>query len=139
MNKLLTSIALLSLLSINSAQATPSSYVLMCKGGGNMSIDYNSSTNKLIVNFHGGNRAGSNGVAAGSCTWVDRGFRNAEPRKLCQTGVNDVTFHLNGSDKVTSMNSSKAPYIKKILRGNAFQVRVYNDRSGCMKITRPGV
>ncbi len=139
MNKVLTSIALLSLLSINSAQATPSSYVLMCKGGGNMSIKYNSSTNKLVVNFHGGSRAGNNGVAAGSCTWVDRGFRSSEPRKLCQLGVNDVVFQMNGSDKVTSISSSKAPYIKKILRGDTFQVRVYNDGAGCMKVTRPGV
>jgi len=52
--------------------------------------------------------------------------------------VNDVTFHMNGADKITALRSSKAPYIKSILSGRAFQVRVYNDNAGCMKVTRPG-
>lgn len=103
-----------------------------------MSVDYNSASNKLIVKFKAGTRGGSKGVSAGYCTWVDRGFRSGEPKRLCQMDVNDVTFHMNGADKITALRSSKAPYIKSILSGRAFQVRVYNDNAGCMKVTRPG-
>ncbi|MCK5895612.1 MAG: hypothetical protein KAG20_02340 [Cocleimonas sp.] len=139
MKKILTSFALLALVSFSPAQAAPTSYVLMCKGGGNMSVDYNSSSNKLTVNFKAGRQSGGNGIAAGMCTWVDRGFRAREPHRLCQMGVNDVRFHMNGSDKITRMKSSKAPYISRILSGRAFQVRVYNDGNGCMKVTKAGV
>ena len=139
MKKILTSTALLAAISFTPALATPTSYVLMCKGGGNMSIDYNSSSKKLIVNFNAGRRSGSNGIASGSCTWVDRGFRPREPHRLCQSGVNDIRFHMDGSDKVTSLKSNKAPYIRNILSGRPFQVRVYNDNAGCMKVTKAGV
>jgi hypothetical protein len=139
MKKILTSIALLALVSFSSVQATPTSYVLMCKGGGNMSVDYNSGSNKLIVNFKAGSRSGGNGISAGMCTWVDRGFRTREPHRLCQMGVNDLRFHMNSSDKITRMTSSKAPYISRLLSGQAFQVRVYNDGNGCMKVTKAGV
>ena len=139
MKKILTSIALLAAISFTPAQAAPTSYVLMCKGGGNMSIDYNSSSKKLIVNFNAGKRSGSNGIASGNCTWVDRGFRPREPHRLCQSGVNDIRFHMNGSDKITSLKSNKAPYIRNILNGRPFQVRVYNDNAGCMKVTKAGV
>lgn len=139
MKKIITAIILLSLTVIMPLQAAPSSYVLMCKGGGNMNIDYNSSTNYLTVNFKAGRQSGSHGVPAGTCTWVDRGFRAGEPKRLCQIGVNDVKFHMNSSDKITQLRSMKAPYISNILSGRSFQVRVYNDGSGCMKITRAGV
>jgi len=139
MKKIITSMTLLASIAFTPIQAAPSSYVLMCKGGGNMSIDYNSNTNKLIVNFRAGTQGGSHGISAGSCTWVDRGFRQREPKHICQTGVNDVTFHMNGADKVTRMHSLKAPYIRNILSGQPFQVRVYNDGAGCMKVTRAGV
>ena len=137
MKKIITATTLLALVLFTPLQAR-NSYVLMCKGGGNMSVDYNSATNKLIVKFKAGNRGGSSGVSAGYCTWVDRGFRPREPKRLCQMDVNDVTFHMNGADKITRLKSSKAPYIKNILNGRAFQVRVYNDNAGCMKVTRPG-
>lgn len=138
MKKILTSIALFAFVSFSPTQAKPTSYVLMCKGGGNMSVDYHSSSDKLTVNFKAGQQSGSNGVSAGVCTWVDRGFRAKEPRRLCQMGVNDVRFHMNGSDKITGIKSSKAPYISRILSGQPFQVRVYNDGNGCMKVTKAG-
>lgn len=139
MKKILISTILLALVSLSSVQAAPSSYVLMCKGGGNMSVDYNSSNNRLVVKFKAGQRGGGSGVLVGSCTWVDRGFRSREPKQICQTGVDDIRFHMNGSDKVTRMTSSKAPYIRNILSGRPFQVRVYNDGAGCMKVTKAGV
>ncbi|MCK5902983.1 MAG: hypothetical protein KAG28_07525 [Cocleimonas sp.] len=139
MTKIIISIALLGFVLSSSLQAAPTSYVLMCKGGGKMSVDYNATTNKLKVNFKGGLKSGGNGVSAGYCTWVDRGFGVKEPRRLCQTGVDDVRFHLKGNDKVTRLSSSKAPYVKNILKGRAFQVRVYNDGAGCMKVTKAGV
>jgi hypothetical protein len=139
MKKIMTSMALLALVSLSSAHAAPTSYVLMCKGGGNMSVDYNAQSNRLVVKFKAGQRSGGQGVSAGSCTWVDRGFRAKEPQRLCQTNVKDIRFHMNGHDKVTSIRSSTAPYIRNILSGRAFQVRVYNDGAGCMKVTKAGV
>ena len=137
MKKIITTTVLFALVFFTPVQAR-TSYVLMCKGGGNMNIDYDSVRNKLTVNFKAGNRGGSHGVSAGNCTWVDRGFRPREPHRLCQLGVNDVKFRMNGADKVVRLSSSKAPYIKNILRGRAFQVRVYNDNAGCMRVTKPG-
>jgi len=55
---------LLALVLFTPVQAR-NSYVLMCKGGGNMSVDYNSASNKLIVKFKAGTRGGSNAVSAG--------------------------------------------------------------------------
>ncbi len=135
----LTVAASMTLATTTPAVAAGSSYVLMCKAGPGMSIDYRSGSNNLVVNFKAGRRAGGEGVAAGSCTWVDRGFRANEPRRLCQSGVNDVRFIMNSSDRITRLTSSKAPYMKKILNGRSFQVRVRNDGRGCMKVTRAGV
>jgi len=133
---LLTVAASMILTTSTPAVAAGSSYVLMCKAGPGMSVDHRGSY--LIVNFKAGRRGGSNGVAAGSCTWVDRGFRANEPRRICQSGVNDVRFIMNSSDRITRLTSSKAPYVKKILNGRSFQVRVKNDGRGCLKVTRAG-
>ena len=144
MNKLLTIASLLTVAaSMTLTTSTPaiaagSSYVLMCKAGPGMSIDYRGGSNLLMVNFKAGRRGASNGVAAGSCTWVDRGFRAGEPSRLCQSGVNDMRFTMNSSDRVMRLTSSKAPYVRKILSGRSFQVRVRNDGRGCMKVTRAG-
>ena len=136
---LLTVAASMTLTTTTPAVAAGSSYVLMCKAGTGMSVDYRSASNRLIVNFKAGRSGGSNGVAPGSCTWVDRGFRTNEPRRICQSGVNDVRFIMNSSDRITRLTSPKAPYVKKILNGRSFQVRVKNDGRGCLKVTRAGV
>lgn len=136
---LLTVAASMTLITSTPAVAVGSSYVLMCKAGPGMSVDYRSATNYLIVNFKAGQSGGGNGVAAGSCTWVDRGFRSGEPRRICQSGVNDVRFIMNSSDRITRLTSPKAPYVKKVLDGRSFQVRVKNDGRGCLVVTRPGV
>ncbi|RTZ65691.1 MAG: hypothetical protein DSZ29_03945 [Aquificaceae bacterium] len=136
---MLTVAASMTLTTSTPAVAAGSSYVLMCKAGRGMWVDYRSATNYLIVHFKAGRSGGSNGVAAGSCTWVDRGFRANEPKRICQTGVNDVRFIMNSSDKITRLTSPKAPYVKKILNGQTFQVRVKNDGHGCLKVTRAGV
>ena len=133
---LLTVAASMTLTTSTPAVAAGSSYVLMCKLGAGMSVDYRGADNDLIVNFKAGRSGGSNGVVAGSCTWVDRGFRPAEPRRICQAGVNDVRFIMNSSDRITRLTSRKAPYVKNALNGRSFQVRVKNDGRGCLKVTR---
>ncbi len=145
MKKALVITSILSIVSVlgittssTPAQAAPKSYVLMCKGGAGMSLDYRSTGDTLIINFKAGTSSGENGVSSGSCTWVDRGFRSGEPKRLCQYGVNDLRFIMNSRNKVTRLTSAKAPYVKKIRSGRSFQVRAYNNGS-CMKVTNPGV
>lgn len=105
-----------------SAQAQVS-YPLICRGGGVMQAAVRAG-GQLTVRFAPGAQAGSLGAPGpGTCTWLDRGFRDGEPAQLFLAGGDPAgALYLLGG----------------ILRGEVFYAHVYNTGSGSMRVTRVG-
>jgi hypothetical protein len=131
------------------------SYVLSCRGGGNMMMEVSSgseSTSVKIV-FNRGNYAGTaQPVRSGDCTWIDRGMLESEPNVL-HLGVNDalaaVVVRANGTVdrfnyfyKESARSIDKLRYlIDSVLQDRPFQVHAYAERHGryfYLKATRIG-
>jgi hypothetical protein len=113
------------------------SYLLTCRPGPGMIVDYRGGDNTVIVNYKRGTAPASSGVAAGVCTWADRGLRSHEPARFCQGGVVSARFIMDGDKRITTLTSTQATYLAKILAGQVFHVYVYSDGS-CMVVTRIG-
>lgn len=99
------------------------SYPLICRGGGAMQAAVRAG-GQLTLRFAPGSQAGSLGApTAGSCTWLDRGFRAGEPAQL----------YLAGGDPAGALY-----LLGGFLRGEVFYAHVYNTGSGSMRVTRVG-
>lgn len=109
-----------AILATTAAEATPRSYQLICKGGGEM-VATIKPTGKIALRFAAGTEAGT--ARSGQCTWVDRGFRVGEPNVLSLTGDHEGTTYI----------------LRKMLSGDRFYVQVYNDNNGRMVVTRTGL
>lgn len=109
-----------SILATTAAEATPRSYQLICKGGGDMVATIKPS-GKIALRFAAGTEASM--VQSGQCTWVDRGFRVGEPNVLSLTGDREGTTYI----------------LRNMLSGDRFYVQVYNDNNGRMVVTRTGL
>lgn len=114
------SAAVATILANASAEATPRSYQLICKGGGEM-VATIKPTGKIALRFAAGTEAGT--ARSGQCTWVDRGFRVGEPNVLSLTGDREGTTYI----------------LRNMLSGDRFYVQVYNDNNGRMVVTRTGL
>ena len=117
------------------ASSQPTNYTLKCRAGGNMGLKYSAQSKRVAITFHPASRGTNNGnLQRGECSWVDRALRANEPRKICQSNVNDVILKINGHS--FSATSHKAPYISKIKSGGTFSMKVRNDNHGCMVVKR---
>lgn len=114
------SAAVATVLANTAAEATPRSYQLICKGGGEMVATIKPS-GKIALRFAAGTEAGM--ARTGQCTWVDRGFREGEPNVLSLTGDREGTTYI----------------LRNMLSGDRFYVHVYNDNNGRMVVTRTGL
>lgn len=129
----------------------PKSYPLMCKGGGDYTIQMRSgvaNASPMNYTFKKGRRAATAGLRPGECTWMDRGFRDNEPAV--------ISFDFKGvraSTNIRSTNGTVIPIfqyagsnpgkgqlrniIRKIIGGGEFQVYVYSD-GRVLKVTKIG-
>lgn len=124
-----------------SAQTT---YLMTCKPGGALYSTTRSKTNGTVstfVYFKGGTQgAATQAPRAGECTWIDRGLRPGEPLKLLKSGeTGRITSNCTAHSCKTTTNAPIGSKILKSIRDNrAFQVHVYNDGDGFMRITKFG-
>lgn len=124
-----------------SAQTT---YMMTCKPGGSLystTRSKNDGTVSTIVFFKGGSQgAATRAPNSGECTWIDRGMRPGEPLKLLKSSeTGRITSNCSASGCKTITTAPIGSKILKSIRDNrAFQVHVYNDGNGYMRITRFG-
>lgn len=122
------------------------SYVLACRGGGAMQAVAGQRVSQrrafVEIRFRPGRQgAGVRAPAPGECTWVDRGFRSGEPAKLIYRERGNTWIQSVCSSRGCSTSSNSRNILKlmnNVRSGRAFQLRVYNNRSGHMEVTRVG-
>lgn len=115
-----TTAAFLAVTGVNSAEAAPRSYPLICQGAGAMVARVQPGSS-IALRFTPGREASV--VRPGECTWVDRGFRDGEPNVLSLSGNRrGVNYLIDG-----------------MLSGDRFYVHGYNDGNGRLVITRIGL
>lgn len=91
-----------------------------CRGGGSLTIA-NDGGNGVRIGFEPGSGAVHEGLAPGQCTWSDRPLHPNEPTSLCDSGA------------------SASGYVGDLVRSDGYVIfQVYNDRRGCMRVTRVG-
>ncbi len=131
------------------------SYVLSCRGGGNMTIELHSGGDGsgMWIVFHRGNYAGSvQPVRSGDCTWIDRGMLESEPTRLL-VNVNDAfvsavirangtveRFNYSYKERARSIENLRY-VIDSVLQDRPFQVHAYavkHARGDYLKATRIG-
>lgn len=117
--KLIGIASLLAVSILSSAPATAQvSYPMSCRGGGTITIR-NDGNNGVQIRFRPGKGAVHQGLAPGQCTWSDRGLRQGEPTVICDNGAR------------------AAQYVGRLVESNSYMtVDVYNNRQGCMQVTR---
>jgi hypothetical protein len=125
------------------AVAEPTSYVLMCRGGGPMMYRVESigTTVRIVVNFVKSPAAGTvRPPAPGECTWLDRPINGAEPHQLFVDAPGDlkVTCNSAGQCRVEGLPGALQSLINAMRSGGTFQVHVYNRGTGNFKVTRVG-
>ena len=137
---------------INRAAAFP----IVCRGGEGLSFEITERPGHqgatIRMAFQPGTGPFSDGLQSGQCTWLDRGFRPSEPRRICHD-VSDfrVIFRAEEGAGViaafhnTSLQSRYRDYLGD-LRQESTQVRfwVFHDGDRCLKVVdtpvdnRPG-
>lgn len=142
-NAMMAAALISSLYSIQPASAQ-TSYMMTCKPGGNM---YNYTRSDTIgrvattVYFEPGSQGASvQAPRPGQCTWIDRGLRAGEPHKLliaAEPGVIKASCNTRGCNTKTNAPIS-SKLLEAITKNRTFQVHVYNDQNGFMKITKFG-
>lgn len=116
-------------------KVVPKNYTLTCRAGQNMGLKYSAKTKSVSVTFKAGKTGTKHGALnKGECSWQDRAFRRSEPRKICQSNVNDVVLRINA--RSFSATSQQAPYISKIKSGGTFSMKVHNNNKGCMVVKK---
>jgi hypothetical protein len=125
------------------AAAEPTSYVLMCRGGGamNYTIETFGTTARLIVRFRKAGQASSvQPPAPGECTWLDRPISGAEPSQLFADAAGEVRVACNsaGTCTVSGLPGGLQSLVNAMRSGGTFMVHVYNRGTGNFKVTRVG-
>ena len=133
--------------------ADPTSYPMMCKGGGETSvtIDSTGSSDGLSVKIgiNKSSRPATSGLNTSECAWMDRGINPDEPETLAikfsdvyaqaymkvNTGGDSyrLSFYGNGT-KVAELKR----LIESIKQGREYQVYAYNNKRGQFIVTRVG-
>ena len=143
----------LSVFSIPLSQAAePTSYPMMCKGGGitRAQIDAVASPPglKATLIITKSSRPATSGLRGGECAWMDRGISANEPSSLIinLTGVfarsiirmdqrDNLAISFTGdARKAGQMNR----LIQSVRSGQEYQVYAYNDNRGHFIVTRVG-
>lgn len=134
--------ALLGLSIVTGASAAPTSYTLMCRGGGAMDSGIVSQNGRITVGVHFAKapRAGTvQPPAPGTCTWVDRRIRPGEPRRFYLRVQGNLSVRCSaGGCRVSMAPAGVRTILEAIRQRRLFQVRVYNQRNGWFKVTRIG-
>lgn len=133
---------LLGVASIANASAAPTSYTLMCRGGGGMDsgvISQNGAITLKVVFTRSPNAGSVQPPAPGTCTWVDRRISAGEPNRFHLRGNGSLSLRCSSAGCRVSMAPQGIwSLIKAIKQGRVFQVRAYNERNGWFKVTRIG-
>ena len=126
--------------------AEPTSFTLVCRGGGNMRAVYGprrSGGSDLWIYFE---RASTGATqrqpGAGQCAWVDRALRETEPAKLQFTGEDQYISRLDitgtSKFKIVGVVGKDLEYLlEAVTSGDLFYVRCRNTRQE-LTITRVG-
>lgn len=126
---------------------TPTSYVMICHGGPNMFISAKAKkvpgANVVVsVSFRAA-AVGSNQrmPRGGECAWPNRALYPNEPRKLLLVDEGATFFETRcqkGQCSLRTSSHSTSNLMKWAIGGYPFQVSVYNDQQGNMRITKVG-
>ena len=146
MTPLKTAITTTALLLAAAPSIAQTSYVMTCRGGGDMQAV----AGQRVSNPHvfveiifkpGTAGAGVQAPSPGECTWIDRGFRSGEPTKMLYDD-NAVawtqTICRAGDCWVNTPSSKAATLMNWVKGGQPFQVHVFNNNAGHMVVTKVG-
>ena len=129
---------------LNDPGKGPTSYRVVCRGGGDMAFRIRSSGFGLAglmstVEFRRSATAGDSGLAPGECSWMDRPIGAEEPSRIChRLDPNRFDLAWAADDSVKSLNSGSAPYIGSLVSSEGrFSFMVFNNGQGCMVQTAP--
>lgn len=122
------------------------SYVMTCRGGGNMQAVAGQRVSNPHVFVEITYQRAAQGAAVqapapGECAWIDRGVQGNEPNVI---QYNDMgvswtqTICRAGHCRVNTPSSSAASLMNAVRDGQPFQVHVYNNRNGKMIVTHVG-
>jgi hypothetical protein len=136
-------LALSGLGAAGQAEAAPTSYVLMCKGGGPLvyRVQTIGDTARIVVRFRKAGDAGSvRPPNPGECTWLDRRINGAEPDQFYVDGRGDVRVTCNtaGVCRVEGLPAALQALVNAMRGGGTYMLHVYNNGSGHFKVTRVG-
>jgi hypothetical protein len=126
--------------------AAAQSYVMTCRGGGNMVAVAGQRVSQPHVFVEITYKRGSAGAGVqapnpGECTWIDRGVNGNEPDKILfdDPGVAwTQTVCRAGGCQVNTPSAPTTNLMNWVRGGQAFQVHVYNDGAGHMVVTKVG-
>ena len=139
----LAAAALLAATTIATAQT---SYVMTCRGGGDMTAVAGQRVSNphvfVEITFKPGTAgAGVQAPNPGQCTWIDRGLRAGEPTKMIwdDHGVAwTQTVCRAGGCRVNTPSAGARQLIGWVTGGQPYQVHVYNNNAGHMVVTKIG-
>ncbi len=112
--------------------AARKSYPLVCRGGGSMTGNF--WPKGIEFHFVGGSQGGSiRTPQPGQCTWLDRGFRTGEPRKIVwhSRDLKGLMVSFNSQGKITRLSikgkhGSQYQYLfNSIKNGRVFHLHAY--------------
>lgn len=121
------------------------SYAMVCRGGGAMRLQFDTTTPDMYVLFTAAPRAaGQQQPGPGQCAWVDRPLRPNEPRKLKYraAAAPEITFEKRrGVQLGTILSLRQSPdalhFVRPLNEGELFYVRCRNAGS-FLEVTRLG-
>ena len=126
---------------------TPTSYPMVCRGGPNMFVSAKASNTPgahvvVTISFRpAATGANQRMPAGGECAWADRALRPNEPRKLMlvDEGASFLeTRCTQGQCRLRTSSGTTSQLLQWAIGGYPFQVSVYNDNQGHLRIIRVG-
>lgn len=138
---------------VSDAMSAPKDYPILCKGGGEMKVNFSTVGGKaaMTIIINKSKYAGSSGnVGSGECAWLDRPFNAAEASELVigTKGWEYVGFSVDADTKVISslyLGGSNGKIVKDlfnaiITQGSEFYLRGYTiDNNKRILITKIGL
>jgi len=126
--------------------AAVQSYVMTCRGGGDMQAVAGQRVSNphvfVEITFAPGTAgAGVRAPDPGQCTWIARGLRGGEPHKMIFDDMAvswTQTICRAGNCWVNTPSSHSAQLMNWVRAGQPFQVHVYNNGAGRMVVTKVG-
>jgi hypothetical protein len=126
----------------------PPSYVLMCRGGGDMTISFfqPEDANALGINFIRAPSAASvSPPGPGQCAWLDRPLSAEEPTSIYWKSAkfHSVQIDINARKQLiayytnSNVTATLSYLVDSATGGQVFQVHVFN-KAGKLHVTRVG-